>query len=310
MYNKKTVRVIMPNSRLKTERVVIYARVSSKSAEQLNSLSAQVSFLTKKVYGHLGWQLFDIYIDFCSGKTGSTRPEFLRLLEDCEQHKIDIIYTRTVSRFGRDTVDVIDALNKLKSLGVRVIFDQEDIDTDRTDSTIMVTIIEAVAQAENESRSENIKMGFRMAAESGKSKLYNRKCYGYINDSDEKLLVNEDEAENVKLIFEWYLKGKSILGIQKELEKRKINSPTGKEKWCKRSIDVMLSNEKYIGNVQVLKRRGPRSTQYLVTENHPAIISEAMFKAVQMTKGKRTNIVKNKDGSKRKETKYSARRKY
>jgi DNA invertase Pin-like site-specific DNA recombinase len=85
----------------------------------------------------------------------------------------------------------------------------------------MVTIIEAVAQAENESRSENIKMGFRMAAESGKSKLYNRKCYGYINDSDEKLLVNEDEAENVKLIFEWYLKGKSILGIQKELEKKK-----------------------------------------------------------------------------------------
>lgn len=109
----------------------------------------------------------------------------------------------------------------------------------------MISIIESLAQAENESRSDNIKWGIKQRAANGSSKLYDRKCYGYINDPNGSLIIDDVEAKNVQMIFNLYLHGKSILGILKELEQRGIKSPNGKDKWCKRTIDVMLSNEKY-----------------------------------------------------------------
>lgn len=188
------------------------------------------------------WVLSDIYIDIATSKTGSSRKEFHRMLEDCQSLKLDIVITKNISRFGRDTVEILDALNQLRTLGVRVIFEQEELDTADTDSDLMISVIEALAQAENESRSENIKWGIKQRAAAGISKLYDRKCYGYKHDEEGHLIIDEDTAKNVKLIFGLYLGGQSVVGIIKELEKRKILSPTGKEKWCKRTIDVMLSN--------------------------------------------------------------------
>ncbi|MGX9292375.1 recombinase family protein [Bacillus sp. A015] len=124
-------------------------------------------------------------------------------------------------------------------------FEQEGLDTADTDSELMISIIESIAQVENESRSENIKCGYKHHAAQGTSKLYNRKCYGYENDTDGQLIIKDDEAENVRLIFDLYLHN-SIIGIKKELEKLGIKPPTGKEEWSKRTIDVMLSNEKYM----------------------------------------------------------------
>ena len=143
--------------------------------------------------------------------------------------------------------------------------------------------MESIAQAENESRSENIKWGIKQRAAAGTSKLYDRKCYGYKHDEDGHLVIDEETARNVKLIYDMYLNGQSVVGIIKELENRKILSPTGKEKWCKRTIDVMLSNEKYTGDVELLKS-GKSEVHYLASGNNPAIISKKTFEAVQMEK--------------------------
>ena len=122
---------------------------------------------------------------------------------------------------------------------------KEDLNTANTDSDLMISIVEAIAQSENESKSENIKWGIKQRAANDSSKLYDRKCYGYTHDGDGSLIIDDVEAKNVHMIYNLYLHGKSVLGILKELEQRGIKSPNGKDKWCKRTIDVMLSNEKY-----------------------------------------------------------------
>jgi hypothetical protein len=276
--------------------------------DQLQSLTAQISHWTRLIASMLQWVLADVYIDIATSKTGSSRKKFNRMLDNCRSRKLDIVITKNISRFGRDTVEILDALNQLKTLGVRVIFEQEELDTENTDSDLMIAIVEALAQDENESRSENIKWGIKQRAAQGTSKLYGRKCYGYNHDADGKLVIDEEQSENVRLIFDLYLSGQSILGIIMEIEKRKILSPTGKEKWCKRTIDVMLSNEKYTGDVKLLKS-GKSDVQYMASENNPAIISKETFEAVQIEKGRRSNVVKEENGSKRKNEKYSSKKK-
>jgi len=290
------------------KRVGIYCRVSTNSAEQLQSLTAQVSHLTKLTAAMPQWLLADVYIDITTSKTGSSRKEFNRMLDDCRSNKLEIVLTKSISRFGRDTVEILDALHQLKQLGVRVIFEQEELDTANTDSDLMISIIECLAQAENESRSENIKWGIKQRAMSGTSKLYDRKCYGYKHDKDGHLIIDEETAKNVKLIFDLYLSGQSVIGIIKELENRNILSPTGKEKWCKRTIDVMLSNEKYTGDVKILKS-GNSEVHYLSSNNNPVIISKEIFEAVQMEKAHRSNVIKDENGSRRKGKKYSSKKK-
>lgn len=301
MPNNPIVRYIPPTPK-REKRVGIYCRVSTNSMEQLQSLTAQVSHLTRLAASMPQWILTDIYMDIATSKIASSRKEFNRMLKDCQFGKLDIVITKNISRFGRDTVEILDALNQLRILGVRVIFEQEELDTANTDSDLMISVIEALSQAENESRSENIKWGIKQRA-AGTSKFYNRKCYGYKHDEEGHLIIDEEKAKNVKLIFELYLNGQSVVGIIKELEKQKILSPTGKAKWCKRTIDVMLSNEKYTGDVELLKS-GKSEVHYLVSDNNPAIISKKIFELIQMEKGRRSNMVK----SKRKSEKYSSKR--
>ena len=304
-YNKKVQ--FIPARPPKRERpVAIYSRVSSNSMDQLNSLTAQISALTRMVASVPEWLLVDTYIDIASSKAGSSRKEFNRMLKDCKSNNIEIIITKNISRFGRDTVEVLEALHQLRLLGIRVIFEQEDLDTANTDNDLMISIIESIAQAENESRSDNIKWGIKQKAAQGTSKLYNRKCYGYENDINGELIINEEEYKNVQLIFDLYLEGKSILGIIKELENLGIKTPTGKDKWSKRTIDVMLSNEKYIGVVRLLDK-GDQEVHYVSENNHPPIISKEKFQAVQLEKKKRSNVVKTEDGIQRKSKKYSSK---
>ena len=195
----------------------------------------------------------------------------------------------------------------MRLLGIRVIFEQENLDTADTDNDLMISIIESIAQAENESRSDNIKWGIKQKAAQGTSKLYNRKCYGYENDTNGELIINEEEAKNVKLIFNLYLQGSSIVGIMKELGNRGIKTPTGKYTWSKRTIDVMLSNEKYIGVVRLLDK-GDHEVHYVSENNHPPIISKERFKAVQSEKVNRSNVVQGKEGNQRKRSKYSSKK--
>ena len=134
-----------------------YARVSSNSVEQLNSLNAQISGLTRLTAANPTWLPADIYIDIATGKTGTQRKELNRLLADCTANKVDIVLTKNISRFSRDSLEILSALEQLREMNTRVIFETEEIDTEKTDSRLMISIIESFAQAENESRSVNIK---------------------------------------------------------------------------------------------------------------------------------------------------------
>lgn len=304
---EKKVKYIPAARPLRHKKVGIYCRVSTSDMEQLNSLTNQISALTRLVSSVDEWKLVDCYIDIASAKGKSPRSNFERMLDDCKSKKLDIVITKSVSRFGRDTVDTLQALNVMKEFGVRVIFEQESLDTKDVESSLMISIIESLAQAENESRSDNIKWGMRQRAAQGTSKLYDRKCYGYEHDENGKLIINEEQAVVVRKIFNWYLGGLSVNGIIKELEKQTIKSPTGKDKWNKHALEVMLSNEKYKGAVRLFDDK-KSDVQYLATHNHPAIITEEIFEAVQKEKTNRSNIVVDENGqSVRRFTKYSSK---
>ena len=307
MTENKRIEYIPAKPPKREQRVGIYARVSTNSTEQLQSLTAQVSHLTRVIAANKKWLLVDVYMDIASSKTGSSRKEFSRMLQDCQSHDLEIIFAKSISRFGRDTVEVLDALKQLKILGVRVIFEQDELDTANIDNSLMISIVESIAQAENESRSNNIKWGIQRRAESGTSKLYNRKCYGYTNASDGSLIIKKSEEEIVKMIFDLYLQGNSVIGIVSELARLGIKSPTGKDKWCKRTIDVMLSNEKYTGNVRLMDD-GKHDEHYLAQDNNPIIISQETFQAVQIEKQHRSNVAKDENGDRRKSKKYSSKK--
>ena len=136
---------------------------------------------------------------------------------------INIIVTKSVSRFCRDTVDTLEALKVIKQASARIIFEQENLDSQEDDTDIIISIMESLAQSENEQRSENIKWGLKQRAEQGTSKLYNRKCCSYDHDGNGDLIINFQQAKIVRIMFNWYLDGKSVIGIVKELEKEKFN---------------------------------------------------------------------------------------
>lgn len=166
------------------------------------------------------------------------------MIEECKAGLTDIVVVKSISRLGRDTVEVLDAINTLRESQVRVIFKQEELDTLTVGSSLLISTIEACTQAENKTRSANIKWGIKQRAKNGSLDFYRRKCYGYDKDKNGDLVINEEQAEVVRLIFDLYLGGKSILGIVKEIKERSIKSPTGKDSWPKRSVEEMLSNEK------------------------------------------------------------------
>lgn len=301
------VRVIPSNTNEPMKHVVIYARVSSNSMEQLDSLKAQISGLTKFVSGQRNWKLVDIHIDIASSKKGSARPAFHKMIEECKAGLTDIVVVKNISRLGRDTVEVLDAINTLRESQVRIIFKQEELDTLTVGSSLLISTIEACTQAENETRSDNIKWGIKQRASNGSLGFYRRKCYGYDKDENGDLVINKEQAAIVRLIFDLYLGGKSILGIVKELKERGIKSPTGKDNWPKRSIEEMLSNEKYIG-IAVVNVDGEEGQIYKLNNSHPAIISNEIFDDVQEEKLKRSNVIVDESGTRRSGKKYSSKK--
>lgn len=290
------------------KKVGIYCRVSTNEKEQLYSLAAQVSALTRAVANVSQWLLADVFIDVASAKGDVPRREFERMLKECEEHNISVVLTKSISRFGRDTVDALSAINRLKTAGVRIIFTEENLDTDEVNSDLLISVLESFAQAENESRSENIRMGLAMRAANGMSGLYKRKLYGYAKNSDGELVIDETQAKIVRDIFRWYLDGASVLGIIKKLYDAGILSPTGKEKWNKRTVETMLSNEKYTGTVTLLDS-ATQEYAYQIKECIPPIITESEFRAVQEEKKTRSNIVIDDDGKHRSSKKYSSKKK-
>ena len=167
----KKVNYIPAVRSFRNKKVGIYCRVSTNDMEQLNSLTNQISTLTRLVSTVDEWKLVDCYVDIASAKKKSPRANFQRMIDDCKNKQLDIVITKSVSRFGRDTVDTLEALKILRESDVRVIFEQENMDTKDVESSLMISVIESLAQAENESRIDNIKWGIKNRAASGKSKL-------------------------------------------------------------------------------------------------------------------------------------------
>ena len=288
MERKPKVRIIpATNKEIRIQRVGIYARVSTAGKAQLRSLATQISGLTRYVAKQEGWLLTDIYMDVDSAKTGSDRREFTRLLTDCKNHNLDYVITKSLSRFGRDNVEVLKAVRLLQESGVKIYFMEEDLDVDKNYDELELTIRTAINQSENEHRSENIRMGMKFRAEHGLSGLYKKPCFGYKKNDEEYLVPDEKQAPIVKRIYELYLSGKSIIGIIKTLAEEKIPSPTGRETWSKKTITTILTNAKYTGNVQVLKSDQGRNS-YCMWDAHEAIISREDFAQVQREIERRT----------------------
>ena len=258
----------------------IYVRVSTARVEQLRSLSNQVSAMTRYVYSRENWILKDVYLEVGSAKTGASRREFTRLLNDCRNHQIEVVVVKSLSRFGRDNVEVIESVRALVNAGVTIYFMEEDIDVDAEYPEWELSLRSAINQAENEHRSENIKMGLRFRAESGESGLYKKPCYGYVRGEDGNLKINPEQAAVVEHIYDLYREGHSFIAIIKNLAEEKVPSPRGKEKWSKKAVETILSNIKYTGNSRILNR-DPNSRSYMLQNSHPAIISTERFDRVQ-----------------------------
>ena len=319
---EKKVRVVYhaPNlTKIKPyKHVGIYARVSTRSPEQMNSLSAQVSELVRMFRSDYSARIYDVYIDIASGARTENRPAYQRMLEDCRNKNLDLIVCKSISRFGRNTEDMLISLREIKACGVNVFFQLENINTAEASSEHILTIIEAFRQAENQSRSENIKISLHNRAATGKSRYYSRPCFGYRRDEHGHLIINETEAAYVQLIFDAYLQGATIQQIVDLLKEMGISSPTGREAWCKKSIDDILSNEKYVGDVILMKTihiGGPGSKRiknrgeaekFKATASHQAIISRELFDAVQKEKERRCNVETGSNGRVRKSTRYKS----
>lgn len=243
------------------------------------------------------------------------------MLSDAKAGKIDIILTKSVSRFARNTTDALTAIQDLHDCGVAIHFDEEKLQTDNASHRIIITTYEAVAEAENENRSRSVRWGIKQKARNGTSTLFDRKCYGYMNGETGALEIDPEQAPVVEMIFKLYLQGSSILGIIKELERHGIKSPTGKDRWCKHTIEVMLSNEKYYGDVVIFKsyndgypkkRRIQNNAgirEKLIAEHdHAAIISRETYNAVQAEKARRSNVIQDGSGVQRKDTRYSSKK--
>ena len=260
-------------------KVGVYCRVSTNQPEQLRSMSAQASHLTRTVLHSRGWILIDIYLDFHTG-LNDNRPELQRLLKDCRSGNVDTILTKSVSRFGRNTAETIRLIRELNAIGARIIFENEEIDTSKCESEFLVTLIEAYAQEESYNRSENIRWGIEKRMQNGTSLLYNRRCFGYRKNENGTLEICPEEAEVVRLIFDFYLRGGSILSIIKELEKRQIQTPSGKKKWCTQTVVKILTNEKYIGNVLLKKTYSVPVIEVFVAKGIPIGTAIAFMMAV------------------------------
>lgn len=287
----------------KKKKVCAYARVSTDSEDQENSFEAQQRAYTKLINDNPDWELIEIYADKgISGTSLKNRDEFKRMVADAKAGKIDLIINKSISRFGRNTVDTIKTIRELKEAGVEVFFEKENISTFDGKGELILTIMASLAQEESRSISENVKMGRRWAYQQGKVYIPFKSFLGYKKGEDGEIIIDENQAETVKLIYRLYLiEGKTCSGIADYLNERGIKTALGKE-WRKTSIEHILKNEKYKGDAllqkgyvenflehKVVKNNGVLP-QYYVENSHPAIIEREMWEQVQYEIKRREKI--------------------
>lgn len=309
----KTLEVIDGVQQQLKKRVAAYCRVSTDSEEQKESYTNQVNHYTKHIQSNSEWEMADIYAD--EGITGTNtknRANFNRMIQDARNGKIDLILVKSISRFARNTLDLLKYVRELKSLGVAVLFERENINTLDTTGEVLLTILSSLAQDESRNISENSRWGILRGFQNGKVFCNTTRFLGYDKDQNGELVINEKEAEIVRRIYEEYLEGKSCEAIAKGLMRDKIKTVTGGDRWWDSSITIILTNEKYYGALlqqktitvdflthKRIKNQG-QEQQYLIEENHEPIISKEMFEAVKKEKERRAKLKSNILGDRKK----------
>ena len=292
-----------PMDSKKKRRVAGYARVSTDHEDQQTSYEAQVDYYTTYIQGREDWEFAGLYSDEGISATNTKHQDgFNRMIADALAGKIDLIITKSVSRFARNTVDSLSTIRKLKDHNIECYFEKENIWTFDSKGELLLTIMSSLAQEESRSISENVTWGQRKRMADGKVSFAYSRFLGLDKDKETgKIVVVPEQAETVKLIFKLFLEGMTPHSIAAELTARGIKTPAGKDVWNQQTVRRMLSNEKYKGDALLqkeftvdflqkkMKKNEGEVPQYYVEGNHEAIISPAVFEMVQaeLTKRKR-----------------------
>lgn len=216
-------------------KVAAYCRVSGGNAEQLNSLVNQTNYYTDYIQKNPNWKLVGIFADQASGKTLHGREQFLKLLELCRNKQVDLVLTKSIKRFDRNTLDVISTCRELQTYGIDVYFELEHLWLSSPTSILIISIFSALAQAELENISEYTKWGIRRSFEDEESPILSRPCYGYRKSNEGRFIPHPDEAEVVRQIFAWRLQGYSLRRIIKLLAAQGVPAPRGGARWGDRN---------------------------------------------------------------------------
>ncbi len=284
-----------PRNSKKQVKVAAYARVSTHTEEQFQSYEAQVNYYKDYIQKRSDWTFVDVYADEgLSGTNTRRRPQFNKMIKDALNGKVDLIITKSISRFARNTLDTIKYVRKLKDKGVEVFFEKENLWTLDSKSELILTIMASIAQEESRSLSQNIKWGIRASFQAGQVSFAYSSFLGY-EKIDDELVIVEEEAELVRRIYRMFLvEGETQTGIARILSQEKVKTPTGRTtNWQTNNITSILTNEKYKGDAllqktftenyleqKVVKNTG-QLPQYYVENNHPAIIDKDMWEMVQ-----------------------------
>ena len=275
-------------------RVAAYCRVSTDSEEQLTSYESQKKYYTDKIMTNPAWTMAGIFADEgITGTSAAKRPQFLRMIRQCRQKKIDLVLVKSISRFARNTVDCLNYVRALRELGIAILFEEQNINTLETDGELLLTLLGAVAQGESESISENVKWGKRQAMREGKAAIQYKRLYAFEKGEDGKPRIIPEQAEVVRQIYDSFLGGHSLRMIKEALEAKAIPTVTGGSEWSIAVIRGILQNEKYCGDVlqqksfvaDCISHRHVRNVgqlpMYLTQDHHQGIVSRDTFHAVK-----------------------------
>ena len=282
-------------------KVAAYCRVSTDQEEQESSYEAQIGYYTEKIKNNAEWTLAGIFADEgITGTQAKKRPEFMKMIRLCRQRKIDMILTKSLSRFARNTVDSLKYIRDLKALGIAVIFEKENINTLETDTEMMLTILSCFAQAESESISKNVSWGIRQSFKNGNVPMQYARLLGYRKGDYDKPEIVPEEAEIVKGIYRLYLDGMSLNMIVDRLNEKGLTTKGSNSPYRKEVVQRILTNEKYTGDALLQKtyvtdcitkktrKNNGELPMYLVKNHHEPIISHEDFNRVQEEMARRS----------------------
>lgn len=286
-------------------RVAAYCRVSTEQDEQLNSFENQVSYYTEYIGRNPNYELAGIYADEgISGTSTKRREQFNRMIKDCEAGRIDLVITKSISRFARNTQDCLNYSRKLKDLGIGITFEKEGINTLESSGELLFTILSSLAQEESRSISENCQWGIRSLFKQGVVHINTNRFYGYDKDANGKLVINKKQAQVVRWIYDSYMDGINPDIIAKRLNENGVPGCMGEPKWTVDTIMGILQNEKHMGDAilqktftadyltkKQIKNEG-QLAQYHVKDDHEPIVSKEFWEVVQLEIKRRKDYMK------------------